>query len=51
MQVVMAGFKNWCILPFVQGAINQTHIAISNALGPFPKDYYYYETTRYNIVA
>jgi hypothetical protein len=47
----MAGFKNWCDLPFMQGAINGTHIAISKHLGPFPKNYYYHKMRGYNIVA
>ncbi len=51
MQEVMAGFKIWCDLPFVQGAINGTHIAISKPLGPFPKDYYYHNMGGYNIIA
>jgi len=51
MQEVMAGFKNWCDLLFVQGAINGTHIAISKPLGPFPKHYYYHNMGSYNIIA
>jgi hypothetical protein len=51
MQAVMASFKNLCGLPFVQGAINGTHIAISKPSSPFPKDYYYHKTGGYNIVA
>jgi len=51
MQAVMVGFKNWCDLPFVQGANNGTHITISKPLGPFSKDYYYHKTGGYNIIA
>jgi len=51
MQEVMAGFKNWCDLPIVQGAINGTHITISKPSSPFPKDYYYHKVGSYNIIA
>jgi len=33
MKTLTVGFKNWCDLPFVQGGINGTHIAICKPFG------------------
>ncbi len=51
MQIIMAYFKTWCGLAFVQGAIDGTHISIAKPLGPFAKDYYLHKTSEYNMVA
>jgi len=40
-----------CALPFVQGAIDDTHISIVKHLGPFAKNYYFHKTSGYNMVA
>lgn len=35
----------------MQGVINETHIAISKPLGPFPEDYYYHKIGGYSMIA
>jgi len=39
MQQMMVGFKNWCGLPSIQGAINGTHIYKVKHSKPFLEDY------------
>jgi hypothetical protein len=39
MQQMMVGFKNWCGLPSIQGAINGTHIYKTKHSKPFLEDY------------
>jgi hypothetical protein len=51
MQMVKDEFKRWCELPYVQGTINGTHIAITKPIGAFATYYYYFKTRDYNIVA
>jgi hypothetical protein len=51
MQVVMTKFKNWCGTRIVVGAIDDTHIAITNPSGAFVKDDYYHKTKGYTVVA
>jgi hypothetical protein len=49
MQVVMEEFKQWCGLPSIQGAIDETHISISKPIY-FPKYYFYHKIGGYSIV-
>jgi hypothetical protein len=51
MQDVMTKFKNWCVMPSVVDAIDDSHIAITKLSGAFAEDYYYHKTKGYNIVA
>jgi hypothetical protein len=46
----MLDFKAWCGMRSVHGAIDCTHIRISKSKD-FPKDYYYYKTGGYTVVA
>jgi hypothetical protein len=39
------------ISKYVQGAIDGTHISILKPQGDFVEDYYYHNTSDYNIVA
>jgi hypothetical protein len=39
MQQMMVGFKNWCGLPSIQGAINGTHIYKTKHSKPFLENY------------
>jgi hypothetical protein len=50
MEVVMFKFKEWCHLPSMHGAINNTHIHISKPKIPFAKKYYYFKIGDYSIV-
>ena len=51
MQAVMAGFREWCHLPGVQGAIDCTHIHIRKPRSQYAEDYYYHKTGGHSIVA
>jgi hypothetical protein len=51
MQFVIMGFKNFCDMPSVMGAIDGAHICIVELVGVFSKNYYYHKTRGYNIVA
>jgi hypothetical protein len=42
---------NYCNLPNVHGAIDNTHIYMSKPKISFAKDYFYYKTRGYSIVA
>jgi hypothetical protein len=50
IQTVMQGFKSFCGLPNIQGAIDGTHFSISKLLGPFSEDYFYHKTSYYSIM-
>jgi hypothetical protein len=50
MHLVMLEFKQWCGMLSIHGAIDCTHIAISKP-SLFPKDYYYFKTGSYSMVA
>jgi hypothetical protein len=51
MQSVMIGFRDWCHMPDIQGAIDYTHIHIQKPRILYHEDYYYYKTGGYSIVA
>jgi hypothetical protein len=42
MKVVMQGFKTFCGLPNIYGAIDDTHFSISKPYGPFNENNYYH---------
>jgi hypothetical protein len=46
----MMDFKSWCRMPYVQGVLDCTHIAISKPL-EYPEDYWYFKTGAYSMVA
>jgi hypothetical protein len=50
MSIVMCEFENWCGLPNIRGAIDETHIAIFKPFDPFAKDYYYHKSGGYCVV-
>ncbi len=50
MSFVMEGFKNWCGIPIVQGAIDGIHISIVKPTS-YVENYYYHKTYGYSIVA
>ncbi len=51
LQIVTANFKTWFGLLFVQGAIDRTHVSITNPSRPFDEDYFYHKIGGYNIIA
>jgi hypothetical protein len=50
MEDVMLEFKEWCGLPSVHSAIDDTHITISKPKLVFAKDYYFHKSRGYSIV-
>jgi hypothetical protein len=40
IQTIMQGFKSFCGLPNIQGAINGKHFSISKLVGPFSEDFF-----------
>jgi hypothetical protein len=50
MSFMMEGFKDWCGIPPMQGAIDATHISIVQPTSHV-ENYYYHKTYGYNIVA
>jgi hypothetical protein len=50
MQAVMQGFKSFCGLPNIQGAIDGMHFSISKFVGSFSEDYFYHITCDDNIM-
>jgi hypothetical protein len=49
MVEIMARFKDFCGLPSVDGAINETQIHVSKPMGQrFTIDYYYFKLKGYN---
>lgn len=46
----MHEFENWCGLPNIHGAIDETHILIFKLFEPFAKDYYYHKSGGYCVV-
>jgi hypothetical protein len=46
---VVAGFKNFCGLPFVDGAINVIHIRIQKPIGPFIGYYYFFKSETFTM--
>jgi hypothetical protein len=51
MQMVKNEVKRWWGLPYVQGAIDGTHLGITKPIGDFATYYNYFKTRDYNIVA
>jgi hypothetical protein len=49
MRQTMLDFKSWCGMPFVQGALDCTHIAISKPAN-YAEDYWYFKTGAYSMV-
>jgi hypothetical protein len=50
MSLMMEGFKNWCGIPTMQGAIDGTHISIVKPTS-YAENYYYHKNYGYSIVA
>jgi hypothetical protein len=49
MVEIMVGFKDFCGLPLVHGAINATQIHLHKPMGQrFAIDYYYFKLKRYS---
>jgi hypothetical protein len=51
MQSVMAGFREWCHMPRIQGAIDCTHLHIQKPRHLYAEDFYYHKTGGFSIVA
>jgi hypothetical protein len=52
VELVMAKFNYCCGMPSMHGAMDKTHIHIAKPIKtPFLKDYYYYKTSGYSIMA
>ncbi len=51
MQAVMFDLKNWCGMPNVMGAINDTHISITKPFGVYSNDYFFHKIRGYSVVA
>jgi hypothetical protein len=45
------GFRDWCSLPSIHGAIDGTNVAILKPFRHFVNDSYYHKSGGYNVVA
>jgi hypothetical protein len=50
METMIQGFKTFCDLPSIHGAIDGIHFSISKPFGPFSIKYYYHKTRGYIVV-
>jgi hypothetical protein len=50
METMMQGFKTFCDLPSIHGAIDGIHFSISKPSRHFSKKYYYHKIRGYIVV-